>query len=87
VERRPTRCKPSWSRTYIVGLIRPGWTDPSRMERNALQICTEPDLQRWAGPEWTYLASKMLNANPRPPQRTGLAHLATAEDKTGLQTL
>jgi hypothetical protein len=63
---------------------RPGLTDPSRMERNTLQICTEPDLQCWAGPERTDLASKMLNANPCPPQRTGVA---TAEDKTGPQTL
>jgi hypothetical protein len=59
-------------------------TDPSRMERNTLQICTEPDLQRWVGPERTDLASEMLNANPHPPQRTGVT---TAEDKNGPHTL
>ena len=66
------------------GWTRPGRTDPNRTERNTLQLCTELDPQRWAGPEQTDLASKMLNANPHPPQRTGVA---TAEDKTGPQTL
>jgi hypothetical protein len=79
VARHATRCKPGWSRPYIVAQA-----DPSRTERNTLQICTKQDLQRWAGPEQTDLASKLRNANPHPPQRTGVA---TAEDKTGPQTL
>jgi hypothetical protein len=45
----------------------------------------ELDAQRWARLEQTDLASKMLlNANSHPPQRIGVA---TAEDKTGPQTL
>ncbi len=49
-----------------------------------LWTCTEPDLQRWIGPEQTDLESKMLNINPYPLQRNGVA---IPEGTTGPQTL
>jgi hypothetical protein len=73
------RCKPGRSRTYTVGqdpggLIRVGRSGKSAPGAGPTQ----------AGAGRTDSESELLNVNPHPPQRTGVA---TAEDKTGPQTL